>query len=106
MKARYAPRAVTDLGEIADFIRQFNPAVIAERCFASTPANVRAEIQRMVETLERFPYSGPRTRLEEVRRIVVRRYPYIIYYIVDAARREVVILTIRHGVRVQPFEDE
>jgi plasmid stabilization system protein ParE len=39
-----------------------------------------------------------------VRRIVVHRYPYIVYYIADAARREVVIVTIQHGSRRQPFE--
>ena len=97
MKARYAPRAVSDLRDIADYIRQFSSA---------SAAKVGAEIQRTIGTLERFPYSGPRTGLEEVRRVVVRRYPYIIYYIVDAARREVVILTIQHGARRQPFEDE
>lgn len=97
MKARYSPRALADLGDIADYIRQFSPA---------SAAKVGAEIQRTIGTLERFPYSGPRTGLEEVRRIVVRRYPYLIYYIVDAARREVVIVTIQHGARQQPFEDE
>ena len=95
MKARFTPRAVADLGEIADTIRQKTP---------DTAVKVRDEIRRTIELLERFPYSGPRTSLEEVRRIVVHRYQYIVYYIADAARREVVILTIQHGARRQPFE--
>lgn len=41
-----------------------------------------------------------------VRKVVVRRYPYIVYYLVDAERSEVVILTIQHGARRQPFESE
>ena len=97
MKARFTPRAVSDLREIADYIRQKSPA---------SAAKVRDEIRRTIELLERFPYSGPRTDVEEVRRIVVHRYPYIVYYIADAARREVVILTIQHGSRRQPFEAE
>ena len=97
MKTYYTPRALADLGEIADYIRQSSPR---------SSAKVRDEILRTIGTLERFPYSGPRTAIEEVRRIVVRRYPYILYYVVDATRREVVIVTIQHGGRRQPFEDE
>jgi plasmid stabilization system protein ParE len=95
VKARFTPRAVADLGEIADYIRQKSPA---------SAIKVRDEIRRTIDLLERFPYSGPRTSVEEVRRIVVHRYPYIVYYIADAARREVVIVTIQHGARRQPFE--
>ena len=95
MKARYTPRAVADLVEIADYIRQFSPA---------SSRKVRDEIQRAIAMLERFPFSGPRTNVDSVRKVVVRRYPYIVYYAVEA--RDVVILTIQHGARRQPFESE
>ena len=95
MKARYTPRAVSDLIEIADYIRQFSTV---------SASKVRGEIQRTIDMLERFPYSGPRTDVEPVRKIVVRRYPYIVYYIVDAGRHEIVVITVQHGSRHQPFE--
>ena len=97
MKARFTPRSVADLGEIAAYIRQFSPA---------SAIKVRNEIRRTIGMLERFPYSGPRTNVEEVRRIVAHHYPYVVYYVVDAARGEVVILTIQHGARRQPFGGE
>jgi toxin ParE1/3/4 len=56
--------------------------------------------------LKRFPYSGSRTDTEPVRKVVVRRYPYIVYYVVDTERRELVIVTIQHGARNQPFESD
>jgi toxin ParE1/3/4 len=97
VKVRYTPRAVADLIDIADYIHQFSPDA-AQR--------VRHEIQRAIAMLERFPLSGPRTDAPPVRKAVVRRYPYIIYYMVEVERREVVILTIQHGARQQPFKDE
>lgn len=45
MKARYTPRAVSDLIEIADYIRQFS---------AVSASKVRDEIQRTIDMLERF----------------------------------------------------
>lgn len=97
MKARYTPRAVSDLVGIADYIHQFS---------AASASKVRDEIQRTIAMLERFPFSGPRSDVKPVRKIVVRRYPYIIYYVVDAERREIVIITIQHGSRHQPFESD
>jgi plasmid stabilization system protein ParE len=41
-----------------------------------------------------------------VRKVVVRRYPHIVYYVVDAERGEIVIVTIQHGARSQPFESD
>lgn len=97
MKARYTPRAVADLAGIADYIRQFS--------HAGAP-RVRDEIPRTIEMLKRFPYSGSRTNTEPARKVVVRRYPHIVYYVVDAERRELVIVTIQHGAQSQPFESD
>jgi toxin ParE1/3/4 len=97
VKARFTPRARDELIEIADYIRQFSPP---------SATRVRDEIRRTIALLERFPFSGTRTEVDPVRKVVVRRYPYIIYYLVDAERSEVVILAIHHGARRQPFESE
>jgi toxin ParE1/3/4 len=95
VKARYTTRAVADLIAISDYIRRFSPA---------SAQKVRREIQRAIATIERFPLAGPRTATAPVRKIVVRRYPYIVYYTADIGRAEVVVLTIQHGARRQPFE--
>jgi hypothetical protein len=39
------------------------------------------------------------------RKLVTRRYPYLVYYTVDVAREEVVILTIQHPAREREYED-
>ena len=44
------------------------------------------------------------TREAGVRRIPAGRYPYLVYYTVEA--EEVVILHVRHGARRWPWEDE
>jgi toxin ParE1/3/4 len=95
VKARYTTRAVSDLNDIADYILAHSPLGAAK---------VRAEIQRTVALIERFPFAGSRTTVEPVRRIGVRKYPYLVYYVVDRERRDLIIVTIQHGARLQPFE--
>ena len=41
-----------------------------------------------------------------VRKISIRKYPYLIYYVGDGTADEVVILTIRHVAREREFEDQ
>ena len=48
---------------------------------------------------------GRRQTVEGVRKIVTRRYPYLVYYKVDAVTREVVVLSIRHPARKREYED-
>jgi plasmid stabilization system protein ParE len=44
------------------------------------------------------------TREPGVRRIPAGRYPYLVYYTVEA--NEVVILHVRHGARRSPWEED
>jgi toxin ParE1/3/4 len=39
-----------------------------------------------------------------VRKLVTRRYPYFVYYTVDEAAEEIVILTIQHPARERSYE--
>jgi len=43
--------------------------------------------------------------VEGIRKIVTRRYAYMIYYTVDDAAQEVVIVTIQHPSRAREYRD-
>lgn len=94
MKVRFAPRAAQDLVGIADYIRAENPQA-AER--------VRASILESLEVLSAFPALGRRQSVEGVRKLVTRKYRYLVYY--TANDDELVILTIQHPARDRGFSD-
>lgn len=96
MNIRYTDRAVRDLMAIADYLWERSP---------QGARNVRAAIERTVAHLERFPGIGTRQDVEGVRKLVVGRYPYLVFYSIDAAAGEVHILTIQHAARERLFKD-
>ncbi|HEX3882457.1 MAG TPA: type II toxin-antitoxin system RelE/ParE family toxin [Stellaceae bacterium] len=81
------PRATANLEEIAEHLRSRDP---------SAARSVRAAIYNGLETLLLFLLLGRRQRAERVRKFVTRRYGYILYYMVDEAADEIVILSIKH----------
>jgi toxin ParE1/3/4 len=96
MKLRFTPRATQDLIEIADYICGRNPAA---------SLRVRAAILESLQNLVSFPEAGRRQTVEGVRKLVTRRYPYLVYYTLDPAHEEIVILTIRHPAREREHQD-
>jgi len=96
MKLRFTPRAVSDIAAIADYIRERDPAA-AER--------VRAAIIQSLQDLILFPQLGRAQTVEGVRKLVTRRYPYLVYYRVDEAAEEIIILAIQHPAREREHED-
>jgi plasmid stabilization system protein ParE len=96
MKLRFTRRAVGELGDIADFIREHDPLAAAR---------VRASILDSLKTLAAFPRIGRSQAIPGVRKLVARKYPYLIYYTVDEAAGEVVILTIRHSAQARDYSD-
>ena len=72
MKLRFTRRATANLIEIADYIRARNPAA-ARR--------VRAAIYESLQSLILFPHVGRKQRTEGVRKLVTRKYPYLVYYL-------------------------
>ena len=96
MKLRFTPRAVANLAEIADYIHTHNPAA-ARR--------VRAAIYDGLQSLILFPHVGRRQRLEGVRKFVTRKYAYLVYYTVDEAADEIVILSVKHPAQWREHED-
>jgi plasmid stabilization system protein ParE len=96
MKVRLTPRAARDLADIADYIRERNPAA-AQR--------VRAAIMKSLTTLASFPHIGRRQDVEHVRKLVVRGYGCLIYYRANVTSQEIAILTIRHPSRRREYTD-
>jgi len=96
MKLRFTPRATQDLTAIGDYIRSKNPAAAVR---------VRAAILETLQMLTRFPGAGRAQTVEGVRKIVTRRYPYIVYYSIDQAAQEIIIHTIQHPAREREYSD-
>ena len=84
MRVQYSPRAVRDIDEIRRHIEKDNPKA------AWVAA---AFIKRSIALLEDWPHHGRATDKQNVRRLVVANYPYVVYYRVTD---EVVVVTVRH----------
>jgi plasmid stabilization system protein ParE len=96
VKLRFTPRAVFDLAAIADYIRERNP---------TTALRVRSSILKSLDNLKAFPRMGRKQTTPGVRKLVTRRYSYLVYYKVDMDVREVVVLRIRHPARKRKYKN-
>ena len=96
MKLRFTPRATRDLAGIADYIREHNP---------QAALRVRSAILESLQNLAVFPRLGRRQEVEGVRKVVTRRYPYLVYYTIDDSADEVVILAIQHPAQEREHSD-
>ena len=88
MSVRYSPRSLKDLDAIRRHIQKDNP---------SAAWIVASFIRRSIRNLEHWPYQGRATEQENVRRLGVSTFPYVVYYLVR--NDDVVILTVRHTAR-------
>lgn len=89
-RIRYLPTAVRQLDEIFTYIDARNRAA-ARR--------VAVAIRRSIERLADFPYSSRPSEVPGIRELPIVRYPYIVFYAVDDAAREVHVLRVRHTAR-------
>ena len=96
MRLRLTPQASQELAAIGDYIRSRNP---------TAAVRVRTAILSTLRLLTRFPYAGRRQSVEGVRKIVTRRYPYLVYYTVDEGEQEVIVVAIRHPGRRREYTD-
>ena len=96
MKLRFTPRATRDLTEIAEHVRNRNP---------SAALAVRDAILRSLQNLTLFPAIGRPQNVEGVRKLVMPRYRYLVYYMIDEGAEEIVILTIQHPARSREYRD-
>ena len=96
MNLRFTPQATQDLSEIADYIRSENP---------SAAEHVRAAILESLQILKSFPRIGRRQDIEDVHKLVTRKFGYLVYYRLDDTASEIVVLTIRHPARARRSDD-
>jgi plasmid stabilization system protein ParE len=96
MKLRFTRRAIRDLTDIAAYLREHDP---------SAAARVRASILDSLKTIAAFPRVGRLQSVPRVRKLVTRKYPYLIYYSIDEATGELAILSIRHSAQARGYTD-
>jgi addiction module RelE/StbE family toxin len=96
MKLRFTPQALRDLAEIADYVHERSPQAALD---------VRAAILEALKNLILFPLVGRRQEIEGVRKLVIRRYPYLVYYTADDEAEEIAILSIQHAAREREYSD-
>jgi plasmid stabilization system protein ParE len=96
MKLRFTPRATHDLAEIAEYIHERSP---------NAALRVRAGILESLQDLTQFPELGRRQTIDGVRKLITRKYSYLVYYHLDPVVDEIVILTIQHPARERSYED-
>jgi toxin ParE1/3/4 len=70
MKLRFTPRATRDLTDIADYIHERNP---------NAALRVRSAILGSLQSLHLFPEAGRRQTVEGLRKLVTRKYSYLVY---------------------------
>lgn len=96
MKLRFTPRAAEDIAEIADYIRERNPAA---------SLRVRAAIYESLQGLALFPCIGRIQQTKGVRKFVTQKYRYLVYYTVDEVVDEIIILNVKHPARRREHEE-
>jgi plasmid stabilization system protein ParE len=94
----YSERALGDLEAIADYFREIGEPDAGEM--------ILARIFATGENIGRLPLIGRRQDIPGVRKIVATHTSYLIYYSVDDASGDVVILTVQHArLGARPFDD-
>ena len=88
MNVVYAPRALRDLENISAYLIERNPA---------GAINVLRAIKSSIDTLSFFPLVGRLIDNGGHRRVPVLRYPYLVFYRIEAD--ELFVLHIRHTSR-------
>lgn len=96
MKLRFTRRALENLIEIAVYLEDRNPAAALR---------VRDSIDDGLKQLLTFPYAGRPQTTEGVRKLVVRKYHYLAYYVVSESSEEVVVLSIKHAAQKRDHDD-
>ncbi len=95
MKIRYTATARRELNDAVDYLLQSAPAVAA--AFVDS-------IESTVAELIQNPLSAQETEQKGVRRKYIRRFRYGLFYMVDQAAGELIIMNIRHAARRWPWE--
>jgi toxin ParE1/3/4 len=93
MKVRWSQTALAQLDEIFRYIYERN---------RSAALSVTKRVEELAALLGEFPLIGHLTDEADVRILPVVRYPFMIFYTIDDAAGEVVILHVRHTAQEPP----
>ena len=93
MKVRWSQAALAQLDDIFLYIYERN---------RSAAVNVAQRVEELAALLGEFPLIGHLTDEADVRILPVVRYPFVIFYAIDDAADEVVILHVRHTAQEPP----
>ncbi len=69
------------------------------------PSGLSLKFTNPWERLMLFPNMGRRQSVEGVRRLVTRRYSYLVYYTIDDTADEIIILNVKHPARRREYSD-
>jgi plasmid stabilization system protein ParE len=90
MRVRWSESSLSDIDGIFSYIHEHNrTAAIA----------VVERIKAVAGLLQDFPEAGHLTDEPGVRMFPTVRYPYLVFYTVNSADAEIVILHVRHGAQ-------
>jgi toxin ParE1/3/4 len=90
VKVRYTPTANAELGVVLDYIAERSP---------QGARKVQGRIGDMISLLSQYPYAGSQTNDPGLRYLTASPYPYLIFYEVNEAEDEAVIIAVRHSAR-------
>jgi plasmid stabilization system protein ParE len=96
LKLRFTPLATENIALIADYIRERNPAAALR---------VRASIYESLQLLILFPFLGRQQKERGVRKFVTPRFGYLVYYTINEAEEEIVILSVKHSAQRPEHDD-
>ena len=91
MKLRFTPDALAEVDSVLSGISDMSP---------TGAANLRRRIEAVLDRMVDHPLCGARTSSPPLRRILVRPYPYWIFY--EPKDDAVVVIAMRHAAR-DPF---
>jgi toxin ParE1/3/4 len=93
MKVRWSQTALAQLDDIFLYIYERNrPAALS----------VTKRVEELASLLGEFPFIGHLTDETDIRTLPVVRYPFAIFYTIDDAAGEIVILHVRHTAQGPP----
>jgi len=88
MRVRYTPRARRDIHAILHYLDERSP---------QGAVNVKQTIRKTIDLIGSHPHSGRLAGIEGTRVLPAGRYPYLVYWTIEAG--EVWIVHVRHMSR-------
>lgn len=97
ISVRWTKSARLDVSDIYEFIAVRSPR---------GARRVGADIEAVVDLAHLFPRSGRRQKTLNVRRLVSRKYKYVVTYRVDLVNEEIVILLVEHPRQNRKYQNK